>query len=67
MPSMVNPKRFTEFTVKTVTFLIKTRIIGMMTLEDFRRLEAILGHPPTQKEVREQIKRVEKLMQTNLN
>lgn len=64
---MVNPKQFTEFTVNNVTFLINTRIITMMTETDFRRLEAILGHPPTQKEVLEHIKRVEKLMKTSLN
>ena len=39
----------------------------MMTLEDFRRLEKKLGHPPTQKEVLEHLTRVEKLMEISLN
>ena len=64
---MVNPKQFTEFTVNHVTFLINARIITMMNETDFRRLEAMLGHPPTQKEVLEHLKRVEKLMQPCLN
>jgi len=38
-----------------------------MKLQEFRQFEKLLGHPPTQEEVRKHKTIIEKLLKTNFN